>query len=136
GVPRHCFHPGFGFYDRGRVLSGPRYAAEYVRMAQKAGVTILTEATATEWEDSTSVRLSSPHGIHTIQAQAILLATGCRERPRPARLIAGSRPGGVYTSGSLQQVVYLKQRHAGKRAVVVGAEHVSFSALDTFAKGG
>jgi len=65
-----------------------------------------------------------------------VLATGCRERPRPARLVPGSRPEGVITTGTLQQLVYLKGLKPGKRALVVGAEHVSFSALLTLAHGG
>ena len=65
-----------------------------------------------------------------------MLATGCRERPRPARLVPGSRPEGVITTGTLQQLVYLKGLKPGTRALVVGAEHVSFSALLTLAHGG
>ena len=69
-------------------------------------------------------------------APAVLLATGCRERPRSARLVPGSRPAGVMTTGMLQQLVYLTAARAGRRALVVGAEHVSFSALLTLAHGG
>jgi hypothetical protein len=65
-----------------------------------------------------------------------VLATGCRERPRSARLVPGSRPEGVMTTGMLQQLVYLRGDAPGRRAVVVGAEHVSFSALLTLAHGG
>ena len=65
-----------------------------------------------------------------------MLATGCRERPRSARLVPGSRPEGVITTGTLQQLVYLKGLKPGTRALVVGAEHVSFSALLTLAHGG
>ncbi|MGH2712488.1 MAG: NAD(P)/FAD-dependent oxidoreductase, partial [Thermoleophilaceae bacterium] len=64
------------------------------------------------------------------------LATGCRERPRSARLVPGSRPAGVMTTGMLQQLVYLRGLPAGRRALVVGAEHVSFSAILTLAHGG
>src|SRR6185503_19539656 len=60
----------------------------------------------------------------------------CRERPRSARLVPGSRPEGVMTTGTLQQLVYLEQRPVGERALVVGAEHVSFSAILTLAHGG
>jgi thioredoxin reductase len=67
---------------------------------------------------------------------AVVLATGCRERPRSARLVPGSRPEGVMTTGTLQQLVYLQGLPAGKRALIVGAEHVSFSAVMTLAHGG
>jgi hypothetical protein len=66
----------------------------------------------------------------------VILATGCRERPRSARLVPGSRPEGVMNTGTLQQLVYLKGRKVGKRALIVGAEHVSFSALVTLGHGG
>src|SRR6202035_5092884 len=64
------------------------------------------------------------------------LATGCRERPRPARLVPGSRPPGVMTTGELQQRVYLHGQRRPGRALVVGAEHVSYSAMVTLAHAG
>ena len=66
----------------------------------------------------------------------MILASGCRERPGSARLVPGSRPAGVMTTGTLQQLVYLKGERLGGRALVVGAEHVSFSALLTLTHGG
>ncbi len=65
-----------------------------------------------------------------------MLATGCRERPRSARLVPGSRPAGVMTTATLQQLVHLRGQKVGRRAVIVGAEHVSFSAVATLAHGG
>jgi pyruvate/2-oxoglutarate dehydrogenase complex dihydrolipoamide dehydrogenase (E3) component len=66
----------------------------------------------------------------------VLLATGCRERPRAARLVPGGRPPGVMTTGELQQRVYLHSQRLPGRAVVIGAEHVSFSAMLTLAHAG
>jgi thioredoxin reductase len=66
-----------------------------------------------------------------VNAQAVLLATGVRERPRSARLIPGKRPQGIYTTGSLQRFLYQEHLPIGKRAVIVGAELVSLSALMT-----
>jgi len=80
--------------------------------------------------------VTGPAGRDEITASAIVLATGCRERPRAARLVPGTRPLGVYTTGALQQFVYLHGQPIGRRAVVVGAEHVSFSALLTLAHSG
>src|SRR5439155_1084935 len=77
--------------------------------------------------------LTSPEGRDALRAAAIVLATGCRERPRSARLVPGSRPEGVMTTGTLQQLVELQGERVGTRAVVVGAEHVSFSAVLTLA---
>ena len=136
GIPRHCNHTGFGLRDMRRVLSGPGYARRYVQRAEKAGVEIQTSTTVTEWTASRTVRTTSPSGIEDIQAEAVVLATGCRERPRSARLIPGTRAPGIFTTGSLQQWVYLHPLPVGKRAVVVGAEHVSFSAVMTLRHAG
>ena len=65
-----------------------------------------------------------------------MLATGARERPRPARLIPGDRPDGVYTTGQLQNLVHLHRAEVGSRAVVVGAELVSWSAVMTLREAG
>jgi thioredoxin reductase len=85
---------------------------------------------------SLSVSLTSAGGIETVTAAALLLATGCRERPRAARLVPGSRPSGVMTTGELQQRVYLHGQRLPGRALIVGAEHVSFSAMVTLGHAG
>jgi thioredoxin reductase len=72
-----------------------------------------------------------PGGLGEIEAKAVLLATGIRERPRAARMVPGTRPQGVYTTGSLQRFVHQEGLPVGKRAVIVGAELVSLSALLT-----
>ncbi len=77
-----------------------------------------------------------PGGLVELAADAIVLASGCRERPRAARLVAGDRPRGVLTTGMLQQLVTLHRAPVGRRALVVGAEHVSFSAVLTLADAG
>ena len=135
GIPRHARHQGFGVRDLRRPLSGPAYARRYAGLARVAGVDVLTETMATGWADG-ALELTSPGGRSTLSPSAIVLATGCRERPRSARLVPGSRPGGVMTTGMLQQLVYLQRRPAGERALIVGAEHVSFSAITTLAHGG
>jgi NAD(P)H-nitrite reductase large subunit len=71
-----------------------------------------------------------------VHADAVILATGARERPRPARLIPGDRPDGVYTTGQLQNLVHLHDARVGTRAVVVGAELVSWSAVLTLREAG
>jgi thioredoxin reductase len=136
GVPRHSFHPGYGLRDFKQFLSGPKYAQKYVDAAQAAGVVISTLSTATQFGDKNSVQVTSPAGIETISARAIILATGARERARAARAVPGKRPAGIYTTGSLQQATYLEDLAIGKRAVIVGAEHVSFSAVMTLKHAG
>jgi thioredoxin reductase len=135
GIPRHARHPGFGLRDLRRPLSGPAYARRYADLARAAGAELLLETMVTGWSDG-ALELTGPAGRSTLEPGAVVLATGCRERPRSARLVPGSRPEGVMTTGMLQQLVYLQGLPAGRRALVVGAEHVSFSAIMTLAHGG
>src|SRR5215203_1691427 len=136
GIPRHAQHQGFGLRDLRRPLSGPRYARRYAELAAAAGAELRTETMVTGWSPDGPLELTGPRGRETLEPAAVILATGCRERPRSARLVPGSRPEGVMTTGTLQQLVYLQGRRVGTRAVVVGAEHVSFSALLTLGHGG
>jgi thioredoxin reductase len=136
GIPRHARHQGFGLRDLRRPLSGPAYARRYAELASEAGVEMRTETMVTGWSPGGPLELTGPRGPETLEPDAVILATGCRERPRSARLVPGSRPEGVMTTGTLQQLVYLHGRRVGERALVVGAEHVSFSALLTLRHGG
>jgi thioredoxin reductase len=136
GIPRHSDHTGFGLRDLHRLLTGPEYARRRVELATAAGATVRTETSVTSWSGPLAVDVVSPGGLERIEAHAIVLATGARERPRAARLVPGTRPAGVFTTGELQQSVYLHGENVGRRAVIVGAEHVSFSAALTLAHGG
>jgi thioredoxin reductase len=136
GIPRHAQHQGFGLRDLRRPLSWPSYASRYAALAARAGAELRTETMVTGWSPGGPLELTGPRGRETLDPAAVVLATGCRERPRPARLVPGSRPEGVLTTGTLQQLVYLKGMKPGARALVVGAEHVSYSALLTLAHGG
>jgi thioredoxin reductase len=136
GVPRHSAHTGYGLRDLHRVMTGPGYARRYAQAAARAGAQVRTQTTVTGWTGPTAATLTSAEGIETVTAAAVLLATGCRERPRAARLVPGDRPPGVMTTGELQQRVYLHGQRLPGRALVVGAEHVSFSAMVTLAHAG
>lgn len=136
GVPRHTDHSGFGLRDLHRLLTGPRYAARWTALAERAGAEILPETSVTGWAGPTVLVVTRPDGIWELEAGAVVLATGCRERPRAARLVPGDRPAGVLTTGSLQRLAVLGGLPVGRRAVVVGAEHVSFSALLVLAHAG
>src|SRR5262249_58915473 len=94
------------------------------------------ETMVTGWHGGRRLEVTGREGRQEIEPPGVLLATGCRERPRSARLVAGSRPAGVMTTSTLQQLVHLRGRKVGRRAVIVGAEHVSFSAVATLAHGG
>jgi thioredoxin reductase len=136
GIPRHSAHQGFGLRDLHRVLSGPHYARRYVELARESGAGVEEEAMVTGWSIEGTLEVTSPRGRRGLRADAVVLATGCRERPRAARLVPGSRPGGVFTTGQLQQMVQLGVAGIGRRAIVVGAEHVSFSAVMTLSHAG
>ena len=136
GVPRYTDHTGFGLRDLRRVLSGPAYAPRLVDRALAAGAEVRCGTSALGWEDQNTLSVLEP-GVPPAPwpATAIVLATGTRERPRSARLVPGDRPAGVLTTGALQQQVRAGLP-VGRRAVVVGAEHVSFSAVLTLAHAG
>jgi thioredoxin reductase len=136
GIPRHAAHQGFGLRDLRRPLSGPAYARRLAALASRAGAELRTETMVTGWSPGGPLELTSPRGRQLLDPDAVIFASGCRERPRSARLVPGSRPDGVMTTGTLEQLVYLKGERLAGRALVVGAEHVSFSALLTLAHGG
>lgn len=163
GIPRHAHHQGFGLRDLRRSFSGPRYAARLRTAALSAGAELRTGAMVTSLEPAPAplagtaaapaaaplagaaaapaaappaLAVTSPAGRTLVAPRALILATGTRERPRSARFVAGARPQGVMTTGTLQQAVYIEGEQVGSRAVVVGAEHVSYSALLTLAHGG
>lgn len=133
GTPRFCHHTGFGWHDLRRLYSGPDYARTYRQRIDAAGVEVRTSTMVTGWCAPRTVSVSGPAGVQQIEADAILLATGCRERPASARLVPGDRPAGLFTTGSLQRFVYEYGQQVGRRAVVVGAELVSLSAVLTLA---
>ena len=136
GIPRHSDHLGYGVRDLRRVTTGPAYARRLVDAALSAGADVRTEAAVTGWAGERTLEVTSPEGRITVTGRAVLLATGARERPRSARLVAGDRPAGVLTTGQLQNLVHLQHRSPGRRAVVVGAELVSWSAVLTLRDAG
>ena len=113
GIPRHSDHTGFGLRDLHTVLRGPRYAARYRELAEKEAVEVLTETMVTGWEGARSLKLTGPGGPWELEPPAVVLATGCRERPRSARLVPGSRPAGVMTTSARETV----ERAGGTRVV-------------------
>ena len=107
GIPRHTMHTGFGMRDRHRIMSGPKYAALLRDEATAAGIDIRTSTTATGWSGPTALSIADERGTANIEARAVVLATGVRERPRAARLVPGDRGGGIYTTGALQRITAL-----------------------------
>jgi L-2-hydroxyglutarate oxidase LhgO len=145
GMPRFCNHIGFGLVDLRWLYTGPRYARYYRELAEKYDVEVRTSTTITGWagdkllkspKTSEVLSFTSPSGLGEIEARAILLATGIRERPRAARMIPGTRPQGIYTTGSLQKFIHQQGLPIGKRAVIVGADLAGLSSLMTLTGAG
>ncbi|MFI8321624.1 FAD-dependent oxidoreductase [Streptomyces sp. NPDC085529] len=139
GVPRHCARSGFGADARGRAMDGPGYARRAVRAALRAGAVVRTGVSATGWAGPLRLETTAPTGLETIGARAVVLATGARERSRPARLLPGTRAQGVLTTGELQRTVALfgaRPERIGRRAVVVGDGPVAGHAVRLLRRAG
>lgn len=130
GSPGNSDHTGYGVRDLRTVLTGPAYAERLVRQARDWRVDIRTASTVTDWGGRPLAHGDEPGGPARVDAQAVVLATGARERPRSARMVPGDRPSGVLTTGQLQNLVHGRHERSGGqvgvRAVVVGAELVSW----------
>lgn len=135
GIPRHSNHWGYGVRDLRTVTTGPAYARRLAEGAAGSGAELMTSAMVTGW-DGRTLEVTSPRGLFTVEADAVVLATGARERPRTARRIPGDRPAGVYTTGELQNHVHVYGHKVGTHAVVVGSELVSWSAVLTLRHAG
>jgi thioredoxin reductase len=129
GFPRYCGHLGWGLFDFKRVLSGPAYAERLIEAA--GGVEIMANTTVTRMEPQGRIEIATHGGLETVEARAILIATGIRETPRSARLVSGARPWGVTTTGAFQDMVYVGRMRPFSRPIIVGTELVSFSAILT-----
>ena len=136
GIPRHCGHIAFGFKKYKRLLTGPQYAKKNIAEALSLGIDIQLKTTVTALGENGKLMLVSKNGVSELNAKRVLLAMGTREKPRSTRFISGDRALGIYNTGALQGMVYLKNKIPFKRPIIVGTEIVSFSALLTCKKGG
>jgi len=121
GILMQCIHNGFGLHKLGRELTGPEYAAVYEQMVQERNIQVLPETTVTSVSPDKIVTAQNRTGILKIQAKAVILAMGCRERSRGALNICGSRPSGVYSAGTAQKLVNCMGYQVGKRVVILGS---------------
>ena len=129
GVPRHCGHFGFGWESHKRLMTGPKFARRLISAAKD--IDIRTSTTVLEFTLRNSLRVHSAKGISDMSAKCVVLATGTRETPRSARLIGGNRLASVMNTGTLQQMIYLKNETPFSNPVIIGNEWVTFSALMT-----
>ena len=123
GILEQCIHTGFGLHYFGQELSGPEYAHRFIEQVQANDkITVKTGTMVLNISKTNVVTASSiKDGLIEIQAKAIVLAMGCRERPRGALPIAGSRPAGVMTAGAAQKFVNIDGYMPGKEVVILGS---------------
>lgn len=121
GILRQCIHPGFGLHALGQELTGPEYGAHYTREAENRGIPLYRDTTVIDLSPERLVTVQSPEGLRQIQAGAVVLAMGCRERSRGALGIPGTRPAGVYTAGTAQKLINCMGFLPGKRVVILGS---------------
>ncbi len=121
GNLRQCIHDGFGLTRFKQALSGPEYVARFVEQVKASGVQYVTETTVLSIDAHKQVVAVNKDGLLRLQAKALVLAMGCRERPRGAIGIPGTRPAGVYTAGVAQAYMNLRNTMPGRRAVILGS---------------
>ena len=122
GILRQCIHNGFGLHRFKEELTGPEYAQRDIDRANILNIPIECSTTALSVSsDRTVVCVSAEKGLQQIHAGAVILAMGCRERPRGALCTPGSRCSGIYTAGTAQRFVNLEGFMPGKRAVILGS---------------
>ena len=121
GILMQCIHNGFGLHKLGRELTGPEYAAVYEEKVKARNILVYSETTVTAVSPDKVVTAQNRQGILKIQAKAVILAMGCRERSRGALNICGSRPAGVYSAGTAQKLVNCMGYQVGKRVVILGS---------------
>ena len=122
GILNQCIHNGFGLSRFKESLTGPEYAARFIQGVRERKITVLTETTVLSLTKEKKLTIiNSVDGICTLQAKAVILAMGCRERSRGALNIPGMRSAGIYSAGTAQKYVNIKGVMPGKRVVILGS---------------
>ena len=122
GILRQCIHDGFGLTRFGESLSGPEYAQRFIDRVTEAGIECMTDCTVLDvTPDKIVTAASREHGLVQVQADAVLLTMGCRERTRGALATPGTRPAGVYTAGVAQNYINLQNIMVGHEVVILGS---------------
>lgn len=122
GILQQCIHNGFGLHRFKQELTGPEYAYRYEEMVEKYGIEYLLDTTVVSVDQNRVVTAMNKNmGIFTVEAGAVILAMGCRERPKGALNIAGNRPAGIFTAGTAQKFVNKMGYMPGKKVVILGS---------------
>jgi NADPH-dependent 2,4-dienoyl-CoA reductase/sulfur reductase-like enzyme len=122
GILQQCIHSGFGLHWFGEELTGPEYAERFVQKLEGSGIEVLLDTMVLEIDASLHIKaVGARDGLVDIEAGAIVLAMGCRERTRGSINIPGFRPAGIYTAGSAQRLVNMQNVMPGSEIVVLGS---------------
>ena len=122
GILQQCIHNGFGLHKFGQELTGPEYAWKYEQKIQELGIAYKCNTMVLDLSPNKIITATnSEEGVFQIQAKAIILAMGCRERAKGALNIAGSRPAGIYSAGTAQKFINIKGYLPGKNVVILGS---------------
>ncbi|MDY3781238.1 MAG: FAD-dependent oxidoreductase [Candidatus Faecousia sp.] len=122
GILNQCIHNGFGLHTFGEELTGPEYAARFIAQVKEREIDVRLNTMVLDISKEKVVTAVSRHdGLTEIQAGAVILAMGCRERSRGALNIPGYRPAGVYTAGTAQRLVNMEGYLPGKEVVILGS---------------
>ncbi len=122
GILQQCIHDGFGLIDFKERLTGVQYAQRYIDLVEQSGITVMLNTMVLDINSNKQVMASSESdGLIQINAKAIILAMGCREKTRPQVYIHGARPAGVYTAGVVQRYINMEGLIPGDKAVILGS---------------
>ena len=121
GILRQCIHDGFGLTRFKQALSGPEYSQRFIELVEELGIQYVSDTTVLHITPDKRIITVSKKGLTEYQAQAVVLAMGCRERTRGAIGIPGTRPAGVYNAGVAQSYLNLHNKMIGKNIVILGS---------------
>lgn len=122
GILNQCIHNGFGLHTFKEELTGPEYAARYIQMAEEEKIPFrLNTMVINISRDRQVTFINREDGLTTVRAKAVILAMGCRERPRGALNIPGFRPAGIYSAGTAQRLTNIEGCSVGKEVVILGS---------------
>lgn len=122
GILNQCIHNGFGLHTFKEELTGPEYAARYIAMVQEEKIPYRLNTMVIDISKEKEVTfINREDGLSTVKAKAVILAMGCRERPRGALNIPGYRPAGIYSAGTAQRLMNIEGCSVGKEVVILGS---------------
>lgn len=122
GILNQCIHNGFGLHTFKEELTGPEYAGRYIDMVLEEKIPYKLDTMVIDInKDKEVTYINKEDGLQTIQAEAVILAMGCRERPRGALNIPGYRPAGIYTAGTAQRLMNIEGHMVGRKVVILGS---------------